>query len=131
MMNRALYARRKLWNGFFLVLSVLAAGFGLLWLGFILGALFYNGAVAFSSKLFLEMTPPPGEDGGLANAILGSVMMSGLAVLAGTPLGLFAGTYLAEYGRYTRLAFFVRFVNDICSAPLRSSRASSSMRFSS
>jgi len=118
MMNRALYARRKLWNGFFLVLSVLAAGFGLLWLGFILGALFYNGAVAFSSKLFLEMTPPPGEDGGLANAILGSVMMSGLAVLAGTPLGLFAGTYLAEYGRYTRLAFFVRFVNDILlSAP--------------
>jgi len=74
--------------------------------------------VAFSSKLFLETTPVPGEDGGLANAILGSVMMSALAVLAGTPLGLFAGTYLAEYGRYTRLAFFVRFVNDILlSAP--------------
>src|SRR5579864_7189737 len=64
------------------------------------------------------MTPPPGENGGLANAILGSVMMSAFAVLAGTPLGLFAGTYLAEYGRYTRLAFFVRFVNDILlSAP--------------
>jgi len=117
-MNKALYIRRKLWNGFFLLLSVLAAGFGLIWLGFILGALFYNGFAALSSKLFLEMTPPPGEDGGLANAILGSVMMSALAVAAGTPLGLFAGTYLAEYGRYTRLAFFVRFVNDILlSAP--------------
>jgi len=117
-MNKALYTRRKLWNGFFLLLSVMAAAFGLIWLGFILVSLFYNGFAALSSKLFLEMTPPPGEDGGLANAILGSVMMSALAVAAGTPLGLFAGTYLAEYGRYTRLAFFVRFVNDILlSAP--------------
>ena len=73
---------------------------------------------AISRKLFTEMTPPPGEDGGLANAIVGSVMMSMIAVLAGTPIGLFAGTYLAEYGRYTRLAFVVRFVNDILlSAP--------------
>ena len=117
-MNTAIYARRKILNGFFLLLSVLAAGFGLVWLGFILSALFVNGFEAISPKLFLEMTPPPGENGGLANAILGSVMMSGLAVLAGTPIGLFAGTYLAEYGRYTRLAFFVRFVNDILlSAP--------------
>ena len=117
-MNRALYVRRKLWNGLFLLLSVFAAGFGLIWLGFILGALFYNGFAAFSSMLFLEMTPPPGESGGLANAVLGSVMMSAMAVAAGTPLGLFAGTYLAEYGRHTRLAFFVRFVNDILlSAP--------------
>jgi phosphate transport system permease protein len=116
--NSALYVRRKLWNGSFLVLSVLAAAFGLIWLGFILGALIYNGFSAISAKLFLEMTPPPGEDGGLANAIIGSVMMSLMAVAAGTPLGLFAGTYLAEYGRYTRLAFFVRFVNDILlSAP--------------
>jgi len=117
-MNATLYFRRKLWNGMFLFLSVLAAGFGLIWLGFILGALVYNGFEAVSPKLFLEMTPPPGEDGGLANAIFGSVMMSVMAVIAGTPLGLFAGTYLAEYGRYTRLAFFVRFVNDILlSAP--------------
>jgi phosphate transport system permease protein len=117
-MNLGIYARRKIWNGLFLVLSVLAAGFGLIWLGFILGALFYNGFEAISPKLFLEMTPPPGENGGLANAILGSVIMSAIAVAAGTPLGLFAGTYLAEYGRYTRLAFFVRFVNDILlSAP--------------
>ena len=117
-MNSALYTRRKLWNGAFLFLSVMAAAFGLIWLGFILGALFYNGFAAISTKLFMEMTPPPGEDGGLANAIVGSVMMSMIAVLAGTPIGLFAGTYLAEYGRYTRLAFFVRFVNDILlSAP--------------
>jgi phosphate transport system permease protein len=117
-MNSTLYARRKLWNGLFLMLSVMAAAFGLIWLGFILGALFYNGFAAISSKLFVQMTPPPGEDGGLANAIVGSIMMSMIAVLAGTPLGLFAGTYLAEYGRYTRLAFFVRFVNDILlSAP--------------
>ena len=117
-MSSAIYLRRRLWNGFFLALSVLAAGFGLIWLGFILGALFYNGFAAIAPKLFYEMTPPPGEDGGLANAILGSVMMSTIAVAAGTPLGLFAGTYLAEYGRYTRFAFFVRFVNDILlSAP--------------
>lgn len=117
-MNTAIYTRRKIWNGFFLVLSVLAAGFGLIWLGFILGALFYNGFEAIAPKLFFTMTPPPGEDGGLANAILGSVMMSTIAVVAGTPIGLFAGTYLAEYGRYTRIAFFVRFVNDILlSAP--------------
>jgi phosphate transport system permease protein len=117
-MNTAIYLRRKIWNGFFLLLSVLAAGFGLIWLGFILGALFYDGFEAISPRLFLEMTAPPGDAGGLANAILGSVMMSTIAVAAGTPLGLFAGTYLAEYGRYTRLAFFVRFVNDILlSAP--------------
>ena len=116
--DRALYTRRKIWNGFFLVLSVLAAAFGLIWLGFILGALFYNGIGAIDAKMFTAMTPPPGEDGGLANAILGSVMMSAMAVGAGTPLGLMAGTYLAEYGRYGRLAFFVRFVNDILlSAP--------------
>ena len=117
-MNSGIYLRRKIWNGFFLLMSVVAAGFGLVWLGLILGALFYNGFEAISPKLFLEMTPPPGSNGGLANAIFGSVMMSVIAVAAGTPIGLFAGTYLAEYGRYTRLAFFVRFVNDILlSAP--------------
>src|SRR5207248_1533759 len=69
-------------------------------------------------RMFSEMTPPPGADGGLANAILGSALMSFIAVAAGTPLGLLAGTYLAEYGRYGRTAFFVRFINDILlSAP--------------
>ncbi|MGA7675707.1 MAG: phosphate ABC transporter permease PstA [Rhizomicrobium sp.] len=118
MKNKRLYNRRRSRNAFFLSLSVLAALFGLLWLGFILTSLFYNGFSGVSGKLFTEMTPPPGSDGGLANAILGSLVMSGLAVAAGTPIGLMAGTYLAEYGRYSRLSFFVRFINDILlSAP--------------
>ena len=84
----------------------------------ILTSLFYNGFSGISGKLFTEMTPPPGADGGLANAIVGSLLMSILAVAAGTPVGLLAGTYLAEYGRYSRTAFVVRFVNDILlSAP--------------
>ncbi|MGC9953876.1 MAG: phosphate ABC transporter permease PstA [Rhizomicrobium sp.] len=118
MKNKRLYKRRKRRNAFFLSLSVLAALFGMLWLGFILTSLFYNGFSGISGKLFTEMTPPPGSDGGLANAILGSVVMSVLAVAGGTPIGLLAGTYLAEYGRYLRLSFFVRFINDILlSAP--------------
>jgi phosphate transport system permease protein len=118
MKNIGLYRGRKLRNGFFLTLSVLAAGFGLIWLGLILYSLFYNGFAALSGTLFTQMTPPPGSNGGLANAILGSVLMSALAVAAGTPVGLLAGTYLAEYGRHSGFAFFVRFVNDILlSAP--------------
>ena len=118
MMDKKLYRRRTRRNIFFLVLSVLAALFGLIWLGLILESLFYNGINGFSPKLFTEMTPPPGSDGGLANAIFGSVAMSGIAVICGTPIGIMAGTYLAEYGRHTRLSFFVRFINDILlSAP--------------
>lgn len=118
MKNKALIARRKIANRMFLALSVVAALFGLVWLAFILGELFYNGFAALSPAIFTEMTPAPGMPGGLANAIFGSVVMSLLAVLAGTPLGILAGTYLAEYGRYGRLAFFIRFVNDILlSAP--------------
>ncbi|HVV64528.1 MAG TPA: phosphate ABC transporter permease PstA [Rhizomicrobium sp.] len=117
-MNTALYRWRKLRNGFFLTMSVLAAGFGLIWLGAILTSLFYNGFGGVSAKLFTQNTPPPMMEGGLANAILGSVLMSAIAVAAGTPIGLLAGTYLAEYGRHTRLAFAVRFINDILlSAP--------------
>jgi phosphate transport system permease protein len=116
--NRALYLRRKAVNGVFLTLSVLAAVFGIVWLAFILGDLGYNGFSSLSGSLFTEMTPPPGAAGGLLNAIAGSLLMSGLAVAVGTPVGLFAGTYLAEYGRHKRLAFIVRFVNDILlSAP--------------
>ncbi|HUO88675.1 MAG TPA: phosphate ABC transporter permease PstA [Rhizomicrobium sp.] len=118
MKNQRLVGRRKFFNRFFLLLSVGAAAFGLVWLGFILSSLFYNGFSAINPKVFTEITPPPGSDGGLSNAIVGSVMMSTLAVAAGAPIGLLAGTYLAEYGRYGRLAFFVRFVNDILlSAP--------------
>ena len=118
MKDKGLYNRRKRRNAFFLSLSVLAALFGILWLGLILTSLFYNGFAGVSGKLFTEMTPPPGADGGLANAILGSVIMSSIAVAGGTPIGLLVGTYLAEYGRYSRLSFFVRFINDILlSAP--------------
>jgi phosphate transport system permease protein len=117
-MNRRLYLRRKTRNGLFLTLSVLAAVFGIVWLALILGDLFYEGFRALSPRLFTENTPPPGVPGGLGNAILGSVLMSAAAVVAGTPIGLLAGTYLAEYGRYGYAAFFVRFINDILlSAP--------------
>jgi phosphate transport system permease protein len=116
--NMRLYRKRQRNNGMFLTLSVLAAMFGLIWLGLILYSLFYNGFAGVSGKLFTEMMPPPGSDGGLANAIVGSVLMSALAVAAGTPIGLLAGTYLAEYGRHSSFAFYVRFVNDILlSAP--------------
>jgi phosphate transport system permease protein len=116
--NRALYLRRRAANMVFLILSISAALFGLVWLAFILGALLSEGLAAIKPSLFLMSTPPPGEIGGLANAIVGSVMMSVGAVALGTPIGLFAGTYLAEYGRHTRFSFVVRFVNDILlSAP--------------
>jgi phosphate transport system permease protein len=116
--NRALYLRRRVANYAFIALSLGAALFGLVWLGFILGALLKNGVSALSPSLFTEATPPPGAQGGLANAILGSVVMSLGAVLFGTPIGLFAGTYLAEYARHGKFAFVVRFVNDILlSAP--------------
>jgi len=116
--NRALYFRRRLANVVFIVLSVSAAAFGLIWLTFILGGLLVDGVSALSPTLFTEITPPPGSKGGLANAIGGSVLMSVIAVAAGTPIGLFAGTYLAEYARHGKLAFVVRFVNDILlSAP--------------
>ncbi len=117
-MNRRLYVRRKIRNGMFLALSVFSALFGMAWLALILGELCYNGLGSINAKLFTEMTPTAGSEGGLANAIFGSVMMSAIAVVAGTPIGLLAGTYLAEYGRHSRLAFVVRFVNDILlSAP--------------
>lgn len=116
--NKRIYNGRKRSNAFFLTLSTLAAMFGLVWLFLILYSLFYNGFAGLSLKVFTEMTPPPGQDGGLANAIFGSVVMSLLAVAAGTPVGILAGTYLAEYGRYSKLAGVVRFINDILlSAP--------------
>ena len=116
--NPVLYARRRAANAIFIALSIFAAIFGLIWLGFILGALLKDGAAALSPTLFTEATPPPGSEGGLSNAILGSVIMSLAAVIVGTPIGVFAATYLAEYGKHTRFAFVVRFVNDILlSAP--------------
>ncbi|MFO1246834.1 MAG: phosphate ABC transporter permease PstA [Alphaproteobacteria bacterium] len=117
-MNKALYFRRRLANTIFVGMSLAMALFGLVWLAFILGALLTNGIAALSPALFTEATPPPGSAGGLSNAIFGSVVMSLGAVFLGTPIGLFAGTYLAEYARFGKLAFVVRFVNDILlSAP--------------
>jgi phosphate transport system permease protein len=116
--NRALYFRRRLANAVFITLSVGAAVFGLIWLTFILGGLLIDGVSSLSPTLFTEMTPPPGSKGGLSNAIAGSLIMSLIAVIVGTPIGLFAGTYLAEYNRHGKLAFVIRFVNDILlSAP--------------
>lgn len=116
--SRALYFRRRAANAVFIGLSIAAAIFGLVWLAFILEALLSQGFAALSPMLFTQSTPPPGQPGGLLNAILGSVLMSVAAVGLGTPLGLLAGTYLAEYGKHTALAFVVRFVNDILlSAP--------------
>jgi phosphate transport system permease protein len=116
--SRGLYLRRRVANSVFIVLSVAAALFGLIWLALILSALLSQGVAALSPMLFTQSTPPPGQPGGLLNAIVGSVMMSVLAVAFGTPIGLFAGTYLAEYGKHTGFAFVVRFVNDILlSAP--------------
>ena len=116
--SRGLYIRRRVANSVFITLSVAAALFGLIWLAFILSALLSQGVAALSPMLFTQSTPPPGQPGGLLNAIVGSVLMSVLAVVLGTPIGLFAGTYLAEYGKHTSFAFVVRFVNDILlSAP--------------
>jgi phosphate transport system permease protein len=116
--SQALYTRRRVANIAFITLSFSAAIFGLIWLAFILSALLKEGFAALSPLLFTASTPPPGTPGGLLNAIIGSVLMSVAAVFLGTPIGLFAGTYLAEYGKYTRFAFVVRFVNDILlSAP--------------
>jgi phosphate transport system permease protein len=116
--NRGIYRRRKIRNSVFLVLSVLAAVFGLVWLALILSSLLVDGFSALTPKLFTMMTPPPMTEGGLANAIFGSVLMSAIAVAVGTPIGVLAGTYLAEYGRHSRLSFVVRFINDILlSAP--------------
>jgi len=116
--NRGLYGRRKGLNGFFLSLSTFAAVFGLFWLALILYSLFYKGIAGINPDVFTKMTPPPLEVGGLANAIFGSVAMSVAAVAVGTPIGLFAGTYLAEYGRYSWVSGVVRFINDILlSAP--------------
>ena len=99
-------------------LAIGAAGFGLTWLVLILLVLVVKGVGGLSLAVFTEMTPPPGSGGGLLNPIVGSLILTALAVLFGTPLGILAGTYMAEYGRYSKLTMVVRFINDILlSAP--------------
>jgi phosphate transport system permease protein len=113
-----LYSRRRGKNAVVLGLSVAATAIGLGWLALILGALIWEAFLGLSLQVFTEMTPPPGSAGGLLNPIVGSLIMTGLAVVIGTPLGMLAGTYMAEYGRHSRLTHVVRFINDILlSAP--------------
>ena len=114
----SLHQSRKRKNGVMMTLCVIAAGIGLAWLALILGALVYKGAAGLSLDVFTQMTPPPGDAGGLLNAIYGSVVMTVIAVIVGTPIGVLAGTYMAEYGRFSKLTTVVRFINDILlSAP--------------
>ena len=113
-----LLARRKLVNRIALTMSMAAMSFGLIWLIWILWTTLELGLLGLSADLFTKMTPPPGAQGGLLNAIVGSVILVGLATLVGTPIGIMAGVYLAEYGRHTMLGRTTRFINDILlSAP--------------
>ena len=114
----SLYAGRRRRNGLMMSLSLGATLIGLGWLVLILGQLLWEGFSGLSLAVFTEMTPPPGADGGLLNPIIGSLTITILAVVIGTPIGMLAGTYMAEYGRYDRLTSVVRFINDILlSAP--------------
>ena len=110
--------QRKIVDAAALVFAGAATLFGLVWLFWILWTTLQQGIGALNPALFTQMTPPPGSQGGLLNAFYGSAMMIGLAVLIGAPIGLAAGTYLAEHGRYSRLGSVVSFINDILlSAP--------------
>ncbi len=117
-MELSIYRSRRRRNTIAVAASIIATGIGLAWLTLILGALFWKGFSGLSLRVFTEMTPPPGSDGGLLNPIVGSLITTVLAVLIGTPIGILAGTYMAEYGRHDRLTSIVRFINDILlSAP--------------
>jgi phosphate transport system permease protein len=114
----SLYSSRRRANAIATTLCWGGAIFGLAWLLLILGTLVFEGLRGLSLDVFTQTTPPPGSAGGLLNAIAGSLVMTTLGVALGAPLGVLAGTYLAEYGRYTKLALVVRFINDILlSAP--------------
>ncbi len=113
-----LYQTRRRRNAVAVTMSIAATLFGLTWLVVILGVLMWKGFSGLSLDVFTQMTPPPGAAGGLLNPIVGSLVLTFIAVAIGTPLGILAGTYMAEYGRYDRLTTVVRFINDILlSAP--------------
>ena len=114
-----IYASRRRQDILIRILCWASAALGLTWLAMILFSLLWNGLAGLNATLFTEMTPPPGSTtGGLANAIAGSLVMTMIGVGIGAPLGLLAGTWLAEYGRHDRLATVIRFINDILlSAP--------------
>ena len=109
----ALYASRRRRNVVWTALSYAATVFGLTWLVLILGSLIWNGIGGLSLDVFTKMTAPPGVAGGLLNSIVGSLIVTALGLVIAAPLGILAGTYLAEYGRYARIATVIRFVNDI------------------
>ena len=113
------YARRRRTSSIAMALCVGATIFGLVWLSMILFTLFWNGFAGLSVALFTEMTPPPNaQGGGLLNAIVGSLILTFLGIGVGAPIGILAGTYMAEYGRFSKITSVIRFVNDILlSAP--------------
>jgi phosphate transport system permease protein len=114
----ARYSGRRRRNHIATTLAIGATLFGVGWLVLILGALLWHGFAGLSLRVFTEFTPPPGSTGGLLNPIAGSLVLTVLAVLIGTPIGILAGTYMAEYGRHDKLSSVVRFINDILlSAP--------------
>jgi len=116
--SAARYPARRRRNAVAMMLSLAATAFGLGWLVLILGALLWHGFSGLSLMVFTQMTPPPGASGGLLNPLIGSLILTILAVVIGTPIGVLAGTYMAEYGRHDKLSSVVRFINDILlSAP--------------
>jgi phosphate transport system permease protein len=118
MRSTSLYATRRRRNQLAMALAFAATTFGLAWLVLILAELFWKGFSGLSLAVFTQMTPPPGSAGGLLNPIAGSLVLTVIAVSIGTPLGILAGTYMAEYGRYEKTTMVVRFINDILlSAP--------------
>ena len=116
--DNPIYQRRRWTNRINMLISMGTMVFGMVFLLWILFTLFSKGLTAFGPALFTQMTPPPGSDGGLANAIYGSVMIVGAAIFIATPIGIMAGIYLAEIGRDSWVAKTTRFINDILlSAP--------------
>jgi phosphate transport system permease protein len=117
-MANALYAGRRRNNVIWAALCYAATAFGLMWLALILGALLWNGLGGLSLDVFTKMTAPPGVVGGLLNSIVGSLIQTAIGLLFAGPIGILAGTYLAEYGRHSKLSVVIRFINDILlSAP--------------
>ncbi len=118
MKSLAIYNRRRIAGRVAMILSAAATAFGAVWLVLILATLLWNGVGGLSLNVFTLNTPPPGSTGGLANAIVGSLVLTVMGVVIGTPIGILAGTFMAEYGRYSPITSVIRFINDILlSAP--------------